>query len=86
LGEREREKRFLFFMQEMGRKTPNGVPCHLILYSKAGVIYVVVKDNGSEWLRWLLEQGRVVLSHPIHRDNRCALDLPFGDYSPHFLW
>jgi hypothetical protein len=40
-----------------------------------------VKGNASGWLRWLLEQGGIILAHLNHRDNRCALELPF-DYSP----
>jgi hypothetical protein len=81
-----REKHFLFSMQEMGAKTPNGGPYVLILYLIAGIIHVLVKDNGSAWLRWLLIQGGVILVHPKHRHNRCALELSFGDYFPHFLW
>jgi hypothetical protein len=69
--------------QEMGGKTQNGGPHLLVLYWRAGEIHVV-KDNGSGWLRWLLTQGGVILTHPKHRDSRCALELPSTryDYSP----
>jgi hypothetical protein len=57
--------------QEMGvEKTVPRIPFHLIvLYWRAGGIHVV-KDNESEWLRWLLNQRRVILTHPKHRDNK----------------
>jgi hypothetical protein len=57
--ERERQRHFLFFTQEKGSKDlKNGAPYLLILYWRAGGIYVV-KGYGSGWLRWLLKQ-----SHP----------------------
>jgi hypothetical protein len=60
------------------------VALHLfVLHWRAGGIHIV-KGKGSGWLRWLLKQGGVILAHPTHRENRCALELPFGkyDYSP----
>jgi hypothetical protein len=44
----------------------------------------MVKDNGSGWI---LKQGRVILAHPKHRENRFAVRLPFPrhDYSPPIL-
>jgi hypothetical protein len=45
----------------MGAKTENGGPQLLALYWRTGEIQVV-KDNGFDWLRWLLKQGGVILT------------------------
>jgi hypothetical protein len=64
----------------MEAKTQNGGLYFLVLYWRAGRIHKV-KDNGSGWLRWLLNKGGIILVHPNHRDNSCTLELSF-DYSP----
>jgi hypothetical protein len=69
--------------QEMGVETQNSGPHLLVLCWRAGEMHMV-NDNVSGLLRWLLKQGGVILAHPKHRDNRCALELPIAgyDYSP----
>jgi hypothetical protein len=63
-GKREREA-FLFPTQELGAKTQNGGSQLLVLYWRAGRIYVI-KDNGSGWLGWLSGSGHPPKSHPIN--------------------
>jgi hypothetical protein len=60
VGGRKRET-FSSPFQEMGVETQNGGHYLLALYWRAGGIHMV-KDNGSGWLRWLLKQGRVILT------------------------
>jgi hypothetical protein len=56
------EKHCLFLTQEMGAKTQNSDPHIPVLYWRVGGI-LMVKDNGSGRLRWLLKQGGVILAH-----------------------
>jgi hypothetical protein len=58
---RRKKRDFLFPMQEMGAKIQNGGPHPLVLYWRVGGIHMI-KGDGSGWLRWLLKQGRVILT------------------------
>jgi hypothetical protein len=82
-GVEKREKHFPSPTWKMGAKTQNGGPQLLILYWRAREIHMV-KDNGFAWLRWLTRRGHHPKSYPItptshanHRNNKCALELPF---------